>query len=197
MSEAHCVLTRAKIRRDAVRAYLDAEWEGANAYDWRGCRGFIDVESLQETEGAWNEWLADIDARVHGTYRDGYRRLRGVAKTPSFRFYYDDALGTLTQASVWYAQGASELVWHLSLTRGLSRFLSAQERGLTVVHDPFLGNGTVAVFALAPGESSLVFDGEGRLDAATAKTIDEISSEFIAKFEADQLDIRDELDEFI
>lgn len=197
MSEAYCVLTRAKIGREAVRAYLDAEWKGAHAYDWRGCTGFIDVESLDERAGAWDEWLAEIDARIDGTYRQGYRRLRGNAPTPNFRFYYDDALGTLTQASVWYAQGASELVWHLALTRGLSQFLRGEERGITAVHDPILGNGTVGVFVLRPGESSLVFDGEGRLDAVTAKAIDDISSEFLAKLERDQLEVRDELDAFI
>ncbi len=148
-----------------------------------------------ETEGAWNEWLAEIDARQRHVSR-------WVPASP--RSGTNAQLSLLLRRCARHAHAgvglvcarASELVWAPALTRGLSQVWSGQERGLTVVHDPFLGNGTVVVFALAPSEPALVFDGEGRLDAATAKTIDEISGEFAAKFEADQLDVRDELDDF-
>lgn len=193
MSEPYAVLTRVTMGRSAVRAYLDAERKPARSYgDWRRCTGFIDTGSLDATPDGWSKWLAHIDGNIRGTHRDGYQFLREGAPPTDFRFYYDEAQGTLTQASVLYDQGASALVWHLSLTRALCSFLSEGESGLTAVHDPIWGNGTVAVFALRPGESPLAFDGTGRLDAELAAVLDDIAGEFMV----DEPGIRDELDGF-
>lgn len=158
MSEPYSVMLRAQLDRDQVQGYLKAERQRASAYpDWPLCTGFLDVSGFRRDPPSWNRWLETTDQHGGKTYLDAYRRLRSAALAPPlFRFYFDDESSTLTQVSVLFSQGASELVEHLSVSRGISDFLRGSQGGLVVVHDPFLGNGTVGVIELQASVSRVV-----------------------------------------
>lgn len=174
MSEPYTVMLRAQLDRDQVQAYLQAARKRVVAYeDWNLCTDFIDVASFGRDPVRWNRWLETTDQHAGKTYLEAYRRLRSALAPPLFRFYYDDACSTLTQVSALFSQGASELVEHLSVSRGISDFLRGNQGGLAVVHDPFLGNGTVGVIELQAGVSRVV-----RAESKHERTVSEIVREF-------------------
>lgn len=191
MSEPYCVLLRAQITRERVTEYLASATKPAATYDdWTKCTGFIDVAYVADHMDAW---LVGVDARSGATYGEAFQQYRGWAMEPSFfRFYYDETLGVLHQASLLYAQGASELAAHLSVARGLCEFLRDDETGSVAVHDPFIGNGTAGVISLAARQSRVV-DIDAQAEAMVSVMVAELPD--LASLENDEG--RDELDTFL
>jgi hypothetical protein len=191
MSEPYCVLLRAQITRKRVAEYLLSTTKPAATYDdWTKCTGFIDVASVADRMDAW---LVSLDARTGATYGDAFQAYRRQAMEPSFfRFYYDDTHGVLHQASLLYAQGASELVAHLCVARGIGEFLRDDETGIIAVHDPFIGNGTAGAISLAAGQSQVV-DIDAQVEAKVGAMVAELPT--LASLENDKG--RDELDTFL
>jgi len=71
-----------------------------------------------------------------------------------FQFAYD--CGSLCFHNLLFSQGASELVAHLTICRGIRAHLSSTDQGLIAVHDPWMGNGVVGLCRLLGKDSHAV-----------------------------------------
>jgi hypothetical protein len=209
MSEPYSCFLRATISEEALRRHLAATADPTTAYeDWNRCTGFIATKGFSP-----DEWRRFVESAGRGyetkTYGALLASLRGEAKNPLFRFYYEAATRTLTQVTFLYAQGAMELVWHLGVTRGIGTFMAPGDQGFVAVHDPFLGNGTVGVIALEASTSKVLdeasfgrYDGEIHAMVAELRTnagpyLTALEHEQEPNSETTASAIRDMLDDFV
>lgn len=190
MSEPYSCFLRATISEEALRRYLAATAVPTTAYqDWDRCTGFIATKGF--SSDAWREFVERAGSGYETkTYGALFASLRGEAKHPLFRFYYEPATRSLTQVTFLYGQGAMELVWHLGVTRGIAPFMAPGDEGFLAVHDPFLGNGTVGVIALEAATSK-VLDEEcfGRYEKEIAAVVTELrtnASAYLTELEHEQ-----------
>lgn len=172
MSEPYSCFLQAKISPERLRRWLASPVAVATRYpDWNVCTGFI---ALSEPE-AWRRFLASVPGSGQ-TYGQALRALRDGTPAPFFRFYFDEATSVLSQATFLYAQGALELVYHLTLSRGIAEHMEGDETGLAAVDDPFMGNGTVGLVELAAARSAAVVTDATRIETHRA-TIDGMTQE--------------------
>ena len=152
MSEPYSFVLRAKIARPRLDAYLAAKPFPASLWsDW------------EDLGGTWYnfDWTRDKPRLIAGTDDDllkednylSYLRTESRHPIHAKRIEYDNTSNIFLAAELTASENINEIVFFLAIARGVTKFMSDDDRGFAIVHDSLWWKGNLAAISLMPSQS--------------------------------------------